>query len=259
MATHDDFQQEPAPQAKKSSGSKVLLILGTIAGLGLVVCCGGAGFLYYKFKDAISVTKDPVEVKKQTEELVTIEIPSTFTPLASTRVATPVVNMKMIMYQSGAGNEDAMVLMEMSAPGADPKQMRDQMLQQMRTQQAQGSGFNSQINAQSKETRKFKINGDDVEFDFIKGTRGSDPTVYRQIVGVFQGRNGFILLMLMIRDSDYDEEAVLKMIKSIRVPGSDTPTEVMDDSMGESSSEEGMPEKEDGAADESETAPDKSE
>src|SRR5439155_24800826 len=33
MATHDDFHQEPAPPAKKSSGSKVLLILGTIAGL----------------------------------------------------------------------------------------------------------------------------------------------------------------------------------------------------------------------------------
>ena len=30
MATHDDFQQEPAPQAKKSSGSKLLLILGII-------------------------------------------------------------------------------------------------------------------------------------------------------------------------------------------------------------------------------------
>ncbi len=262
MATHDDFQQEPAPQAKKGSGSKVLLILGTIAGLGLVVCCGGAGVGYYmlkdKIKDAFSMTSDPVEVKQKLDEIITIDVPDQFSPMSAMRISPGVFTMKMIMYQGGANSQSGLVIMEMNQPGADPKQMRDQMLQQMRSQQAQGGGFNSQINVQSKETKPFNINGEATEFDFVKGTRSGDATAMRQIVGTFPGRNGTVLLMVIMPESDYNEEAMLKMIKSIRVPGSAAPTEATsDEEMMEK--DEGMTEKEDGAAEESESAPDKSE
>jgi hypothetical protein len=266
MASHDDdFQQEPAPQAKKSSGSKVLLILGIIGGLCLVVCCGGVGLLYYKFKDAISYTTDAAEIKKQTQEVVTLDVPDGYSPMTSMRISIGIVTMKMIIYQEGSGNQGGLVIMEMDQVGTDPKQMREQMLQQLRTQQAQGGagGFNTQIVAQSTETKMFKINGEDVEFDFVKGNRPGENIVFRQVTGIFRGNNGTVMLILIVPDSEYNEEAVIKMIKSIRVPGSDTATESAEATTGE-----GTPKMDDGTnatadedegSPESETAPEKSE
>src|SRR5262245_37677697 len=105
MATHDDFSQEPAPQAKKSSGSKVLLILGTIAGLFLVLCCGGGGIGYYmlkdKIKDAFSMWTEPAEIKKQSEEVITMELPAGYTPVSGMRISPGVFTMKMFIYQGG--------------------------------------------------------------------------------------------------------------------------------------------------------------
>lgn len=273
MSTHDDFQQEPVPQGKKSSGNKVLLILGTIAGLGLVLCCGGPAIVYVMFKDAIvqkikntfDLTTDPEEVKGRSEEIAHLDIPENYTPVSAVRFSIG-FTMKMIVYQSGSNNQGALVLMEMemNQPGMDRKQMREQMLQQMRSQQANGGpgGFNSQIVAQSTETKTFKVNGEDVEFDFVKGTRPGDSsgTIYRQVTGTFQGKNGIVMLMLFIPDSEYDEEAVSKMIQSIRVTGSEPATEPSAESRSdEDMPEEGAAEKVDDGSAESETAPDKSE
>lgn len=254
MSAHDDFQQEPAPKPK-SSGSKVLLILGTIGGLCLLLCCGGGFFIYYKVKDAFSITTNAAEVKKQAEDVAHIDIPESYTPASGMRFSVAGVTMKMIIYQVGANNQGGLVLMEMNQPGADPKQVREQMLQQMRQQQSQGGGFNSNINAQSTETKIFKINGEQAEFDFIKGTRAGDATVMRQIVGTFPGKNGTVMFMLIIPDSDYDEETVVKMIMSIRVPGSEATTEVS----GESETDEGMSEKEGEGAGEKEGEAEKTE
>ena len=67
MSTHDDFQQEPVPLAPKSSGNKVLLIVGTIIGLGLVVCCGGGTLAFFwlraKIGDSFSLSTNADEVK----------------------------------------------------------------------------------------------------------------------------------------------------------------------------------------------------
>jgi hypothetical protein len=277
MSTHDDFHQEPVPPAPKKSGSKVLLIVGTIVGLGLVLCCGAPAIVYVVFKDAImkkikdtvDVTTEPAEVEARSEEVAHLDIPESYSPMSAVRLSFGVFTMKMIMYQGGANNQGGLVLMEMDQPGMDRKQMRDQMLQQMRQQQAQGGpgGMQTQIVAQTTETKMFKINGEDVEFDFVKGTQPGNSTVVRQITGTFRGRNGTALLMLIIPDSEYNEDAVIKLIKSIRVPGSDGATEVSAESTTDEDAdqEEVMTEKEEGqpkqdeSALESETTPEKSE
>jgi hypothetical protein len=235
MSTHDDFQQEPVPPAPKSSGSKVLLILGTIFGLGLVVCCGGGTMAYFwiraKVGDSFSMSYSADEVKANGEEVAHIDYPDSYKPVFSMRISPPGgFSMKMIMYQVGSSNQGVLMLMETDQPGADPKQMREQMLQQMRSQQAGAGGMNTQIVAQSTETKMFEINGENVEFDFVKGTRPGDPTVFRQVTGTFGGRKGTVLLMLLVPDSEYDEEAVKKMITSIRVPGKPAGSDASTDS-----------------------------
>ena len=54
------------------TGAKVLIVLGIVAGLGLVVCCGGAGFMAYKA--APRVTNNPAEVATKTQDIIEMDI-----------------------------------------------------------------------------------------------------------------------------------------------------------------------------------------
>jgi hypothetical protein len=228
MSTTDDFN-DPQPKKGMSSTSKVLIILGSIGGLCLLACCGGGAFLFYRLKDNFAMSSDPAVVKKSTEEIVLIDVPSDFTPTQSMKISMMGVSMKWAIYTKGGGNDSMMMLMEMNQPGmaaqggVGAKQQRDQMLQAMRQQQAQQGGagqFNTEINEQSVKSRKFKINGETVEFDFIKGTRPNGGDVH-QVVGVFPSRGGGVVMLMLIVPADgYDEESIVTMIKSIRMDAS---------------------------------------
>jgi hypothetical protein len=244
---NEDFQ-EAQPKKGMSSTSKVLIILGSIGGLCLLACCGGGAFLFYKAKDMVSFSQDPATVKKSTEEIVLIDVPAEFTPAQSMKFSMMGMSMKWAIYSKGGSQDAMLMLMEMNQPGmagqgGGGKAQRDQMLQAMRQQQAQQGGagqFNTQINEQSVKTRKFKINGETVEFDFIEGTRPGGGGV-RQVVGVFPSKGGgFVMLMLIIPEEGYDEEAIVKMIKSIRMDAG-TPAgsvaEVEDDASEKSTSD----------------------
>src|SRR5207248_8114253 len=56
-----------------------------------------------------------------------------FSPMSAMRFSPGIFTMKMIIYQGGTNSQSGLVLMEMIQAGANPKQMRDQMLQQMRS------------------------------------------------------------------------------------------------------------------------------
>src|SRR5262249_35057590 len=160
--------------------SKVLLILGSIAGVCLLACCGGGIFLYIKAKDAIQnfaqnfTTTDPEEIRQRTAEIMHIDIPEEFPPLRAFNFFV----MKQILYGKEASGSMVMIMeinqqMQGAQGGANMKQQREQMLRQMRQQQqqqGQGAGnMDTEITEESSETREFTINGEKVPFEFIKG------------------------------------------------------------------------------------------
>ena len=228
MSTQDDFRDAPAPKQGMSSTSKVLLILGSIAGVCLLACCGGGIFLYIKAKDAIQnfaqnfTTTDPEEIRQRTAEVVHIDIPEEFPPLRAFNFFV----MKQILYGKEASGSMVMIMeinqqIQGGQGAANMKQQREQMLRQMsqqQQQQGQGAGnMDTEITEESSETREFTINGEKVPFEFIKG-RGANGVPTRQVVGMFAGRTGTIMLMIMTPESEYNEEAIVKMIGSIRLP-----------------------------------------
>ena len=80
MSMHDDLQAEQPQKRGMSSTAKVLLVLGSIAGVCMLACCGGVAFFGFQFKDtfkaiAESSSKDPAVVKQRTQEIVHIDIP----------------------------------------------------------------------------------------------------------------------------------------------------------------------------------------
>src|SRR5262245_53159319 len=142
MATQDDFHDVPTQKQGMSSTSKVLLILGSIAGVCLLACCGSGIFLYFKAKDAIQnfaqnfTTTDPEEIRGRTADIVHIDIPEEFPPLR----AFDFFVMKQILYGKEASGSMVMIMeinerMQGGQGGAGMKQQREQMLRQMRQQQ----------------------------------------------------------------------------------------------------------------------------
>jgi hypothetical protein len=226
MSMPDDLQAEQPRKQGMSSTAKVLLVLGTIAGVGLLLCCGGLAFVGFKYKDifqgiAESTSSDPAVIKRRTQEVVQIDIPSEFTPTMMMGGQFEGKGMIEFIYQNPANQGSMLLIMEQnlpSPPGQTPKQRRDAMLHGMKQGQQFG-GMN--IQEESTETRDFTINGEDVPFEFAKGTVNGVQS--RKIVGVFPGKKGDILLMLILAEKDYDDEKIVNMIKSIRLPGEATP------------------------------------
>jgi hypothetical protein len=248
MSTQEDFLNEPPRKQGMSSTAKVLIILGSIAGVCLLACCGGVAFVGWKFQDfaknfaANLSTNDPQEIRARTAKIVHIDIPEQFPPA----VAIDVVFMKEILYGTlDKPNRPLLVIVEIdknflgAQGGGSAKQQREEILRQMRQQGQQAGNMNTELDEESSETREFTIDGEKVPFEFIKGTaRGGGPT--RQIVGVFPGREGMVMLMVMVPESDYDEAAIMRMLESIRLP--------RDESDDESTSGSEMPEKGDATA-----------
>ena len=224
MSSQNDFSDEQPKKQGMSSTAKVVVILGSIAAVGLLACCGGGAFIYDKIKNS---SMNPGEIRKRTQEIVQIEILEGFEPVQSMHVNLADVRLRWVIYQRPGDANSMLMIMEMNQPlqpgnQGTPKQNRDQMIRAMREQQAQQQGnMGLAINEESSETREFTISGKKVEFDFIKGTAADKVTRTRQVVGLIPGRQGNIMLTLMIPENAYDEDAITEMIESMRLPGED--------------------------------------
>jgi hypothetical protein len=227
MSIQQDWQDPQSQKRGMSSGSKVLLILGGVGGLFLLLCCGGLAIVGYKFKEAVGnlVTTDPELIKTRTQDIVTIEVPPGFKPVQ----AMDMVVMRMVVYNGDGGDQSSVFMImefDKTMMQGNKKQQQDQMLQQMRAQQAQ-QGSNGDIQVEETQTREFTIAGRKTEFSFVKG-KSNDGKAVRQVTGSFPTVDGVAMLFLMVPEEKYDEAAIDRMLQSIQVPASAGEAEVED-------------------------------
>ena len=237
-----------------STTAKVLLVLGSIAGIVMLLCCGGFAFVGFKFKDefkaiADATSNDPAVVKQRTQEVIKIDIPDEFTPVMTIGVPFGAFSMKQFIYQNKANPSFMLQIVETNQPlqpGQTAQQQREEMVQGMR----QGQQFSLNMQEESRETREFTINGEEVPFDIIKGKTNGVPA--RQILGSFSSRKGTIMLMMTIPESEYNDEKIAGMINSIRLPGEAAPAKASEES--DEAAGEKMPEEREETENETETS-----
>lgn len=224
-----------------SSTAKVLLALGLVAGVCMLVCCGGVAFFGFKLKDTIvavaeSTSQDPAVIKQRTQEVIKIDIPDEYTPIMTIGIPFGAFSMKEFIYQNKANPAFMLVIVETNQPlpaGKTPQQQREEMMQGMR----QGQQFSLNMQEESRETRDFTINGEEVPVDIIKGKANGIPA--RQVVGSFSTQKGTIMLLMTVAESDYDEEKIVGMLKLIRLPGDAAPSDKAEsDETGEKKSDD---------------------
>lgn len=220
MADDDVFVDDNPPPQSGSNTKTILIITGVVA-VCLLLCCGGGLMVAWKAADAFKtfaqnmVISDPDEIRKQTAEMVDIEIPASFQPHQGMNM----VAVRFVMYETDAnkdGSTGMLMLMEMATQqfGVNPQQQEQELRKSMQQQQA-GQGFTSS----KSERREIEIRRQTVPFDFVEGTTTLAPGQEKKthmISGVFKGKRGPVMLQLMLPDEDYDEEAVMKMLQSIK-------------------------------------------
>jgi len=198
------------PRKQKAGGGtnwgKVILILLGVGGISLALCCGVG---YYFFQNAL--TQDPVKIAAMQKEIVEIDLPAGLQPAMGMNMNFGVMTMTMAMYNPN--QTTSLMLMQMQLSGQTEEQMQQAFSQQAGQQQQ-----NAQFKMESSETKTIKVDGQDRNFIFAKGTispPSGTATPVRMVTGMFPSKNGMGFIQYSIDETTYDEAAVIKTIESI--------------------------------------------
>jgi hypothetical protein len=197
------------PPPRKSNTAKILLIILAVVVIGAVLCCGGIGLFMYS-NPPIKTTQTAAEVVEKTNAIVDIDIPPAFHPVMAMDMNMYVMTMQMVAYD-GQGSGMLMIAQVQAPQGADQAQMQQQMRQSMQQQ-----NMGEQLSVKNSETKTVKVDGQDVDFLFSTAENAKDKSEWRQVTGAFPGKNGTAFMILQQPSVAYDEEAVIKMLESIR-------------------------------------------
>jgi hypothetical protein len=195
-----------------SKTAKVIIVVGALGSVGLALCCGGLWWFGMRAQQLVrdvmpNITNNPAEIRKITDSMASIDIPEPWQPVMGMESK---IAFAMVVYSPDQSPEArVLMLMQVTASGANQQQMQ----QQLRMQSSQ-QGMSQDITITSSETRTFTIDGQERDFLFAVGTNRNGDAVH-QVTGVFPGKNGTVMLMMVEKDDDWDEAAVVEMIESI--------------------------------------------
>jgi hypothetical protein len=159
------------------------------------------------------VTDDPARVNAIRDSIVSsIDLPPGLQPQGGMDFSIAGQGMRMAAYSSAAEPDSGrtgtlLMLMQMTIQ-ADEAQMRRELETKMGAQTA--------INVESTETKSLTIDGQMVDFKFSKGTTNQGAHPVRQVTGVFPGKQGTVMLILLVPESDWNEMQVISMLESIK-------------------------------------------
>jgi hypothetical protein len=207
-AFRDDlFQPEPPPRRPLSTGTKVLLTLGVAFGVLMLLCCGVAGWFGYQVHRGVS--PDPQEIARIRGEIVReIKLPEEFKPRLGMDLPFFGVKASLYIADRQAGGGEMLMLMSVP-PGLDPREI------QFQVEQAMGQD-RQHFDMQPPETKRVRIEGEDVEFQFARGKDRQTGAEVRQVLGVLAGPEGTIMVLMVVGEEDWDESRVLEILESIK-------------------------------------------
>ncbi|MDB5343291.1 MAG: hypothetical protein JWP89_1668 [Schlesneria sp.] len=202
----DPNTQSPTP-AKKSSGcGKVILIVGGLMFLLMLVCGGGIGFFAYSFWPKIAT--QPAEVAAISKEILDLDIPEGFVPENAISMNNFMMTMRMATYRHPDGKGDLM--------------LGNFQVKVGKPDQSQKPDFSGSDNKSKKltigetEIKEFPVRGKQVPFRFSDAVDEESNEKYRVVEAEFGDAGVTTFLKLSVPEDSYDEEAVVKMIESIR-------------------------------------------
>ncbi len=203
-----------APKRGMGTGAKVLIILGVVAGLGMLVCCGGAGYLTYRARPKI--TEDPAEVAARTSAIIPMEIDrEKWEPVRSFEQDVMVMSWSVSQWKAKEGEGAMMILgVEMPQGAADEEGAEDQIKQAF-ANNPEISSMPDLIVDKSEE-RPLKILGQEVPFRFVQGKRSGADAEWREVEGKIVRGNSLIAVRVQVEADKYNEDDIVNMLQSAK-------------------------------------------
>ena len=195
---------------KSGCGMKFFLILLAAIGGLTILCCCGIGISLYSITPELE--ENPALVKQNLAKMLEIDLPEGYEAKKSFRM-----NLFSLISMEGVyiENPDSglILLMEFSGSLAENKELQDSFKKEL-----DGSSSSDELNIEEKKTREITIDGKAIPFVFIKGTEKETNRAVRQVQAILPGEKGPILFVMNVGEDAWDEEQVLKMLESIRIP-----------------------------------------
>lgn len=184
------------------------IILGVVAGI-LVLClitCVAAFVLFRSVGSRVtqSVDQDPATVETTAQEIASFDLPEGFQPESS----MDLLGVKMAFYSNRSTNQ---VIMLFQLP-----EMAETNVEQIRQIFEQSSGRNFS-NMETIEQRELTVRGQPATLVVQQGVDENDENrEIRQLLLVFQGQNGTVMLSAFGPLETWDQDVYERMIESIR-------------------------------------------
>jgi hypothetical protein len=189
------------------------IILSIILGLlGVCLCCVCAGLVMStvglgQMTDYLekNMNEDPQAVATAGAQLATFDLPEGYHPMMSTNI----IGINMVSYQ---GPEPDSIIMLMQYPayaGLSQEQMQEQMQMALRSQSFNFGPMTvvDQVETTIKDQPATLI---------ISQAEDTQNGRMRQVVTTFEGNNGVVMLMIMGREGNWNQDAVDAFLASIR-------------------------------------------
>ncbi len=180
--------------------------------LGVCLCCGcaflamstlGLGQLTDYLEK--NMNRDPQAVQAEADKLAEFDLPPGFSPMMS----MDFLGVNVVGYQ---GEQPDSIIMFMQYPAY--AEMNSEQMQAAIQQAAQNQNFNFGA-MEVVERVETTIKGQPAT---LVVSQAEDPQNgrMRQVVTTFEGNNGVVMLMIMGRESNWDQQAIDDFLASIR-------------------------------------------
>jgi hypothetical protein len=192
------------------------IAISIVAGLVFLCICIGGIMAYVAMNKAGQVigeavegvvAEDPAEVAQIAQGIVDYKLP----PGYREQFGMSFFGFDMVAFGPAESTDQMIMLMQFpESAGLDQAEMEQQMKQSLQQQKGQ-QDIPMQVVDQTQKT----IRDQPVTLTVSEGTN-SDGTVMRQMSGVFQGKNGVVLLMVVSDKQNWDQGAFDAFIASLR-------------------------------------------
>jgi hypothetical protein len=200
------------PKPGMSGGMKAFLIVLAVLGACCLLCCGIGGYFIYSVAHGITQSVAPAVVNAARDEIGTITLPAGFEPVHMFKMDNMFMLMTAVEYHNPAIHGQISLAEMKLKVGGSPQQSQAQMRQQL---EQQGFGKRKLLDNSKSERKTIKIKGRECQFDFTEGVDPIDKKKFRQVSGVFDGKNGPAFIMIEMDDSAYKENAIVNMLETI--------------------------------------------
>ena len=206
----DPNVERPAVKQKSSGGCwSVVLIVGGLGLFVMLLCCGIGGWMVYSLMPKL--TSNPAEVAEIGKQVIDLQIPDDFQADTAMTIDNFAMTMRMANFRQ-KDNKGTLLLGDFQLKFGNPDQKLD--IQQKRDQNNSKDGLKLEMG--DSQVREFEVRGKQVPFRFSDAVDQDTKTKFRVVEGDLEGPKGGAFIKLIIESEAYDDDAVVKMIESIR-------------------------------------------